>query len=40
MTQIILKFCTVHDSDTAVHCAKFQNVSATETDVMDEPDFR
>ena len=36
---IALKFCTEHDSVTAVLCAKFQTDWTIETDVMDERDF-
>ena len=37
--QIVLKFCTEHDGDTVVLCAKFQNDLTTEMDAMDERDF-
>ena len=37
--QIILKFCTAHDSITVVLCTKFQNNWTTQTYVMDERNF-
>ena len=36
----ILEFCTRHCSDTTVFSATFHNDWTTETDVMDERDFR
>ena len=39
VAQSFLEYCTEHGNDTAVLCAKFQNVWRTETDVMDERDF-
>ena len=36
---IVLKFCTEHDSEAAVLCAKFQNDWWTENSVMDERVF-
>ena len=37
--QLILGFCTNHDSITAVHSANFQNDGTNKTDVIDEPVF-
>ena len=37
--QIVLIFCTEHDSITAVLCANCQNDLATQIDVLDETDF-
>ena len=36
---IILKFCTEHDSDTVMFCAKFQEDWIIEMGVMDKRDF-
>ena len=36
---IIWKFCTEHDNDADMICAKFQNYWTTEMDVMEEPNF-
>ena len=38
-SEIVMKICTEHDSDTVVLCAHFQNDSTTATNVMDERDF-
>ena len=35
----VLKFCREHGSITAVLCAKFQNDTTKETNIMDERDF-
>ena len=37
--QIVLKFCTEHDSITVVLCAKFQHDLTTRMDVMDKRHF-
>ena len=36
---VILKFCTSHDSDTAVRCSKFQNDWTTDGDAIHKRDF-
>ena len=37
--EIILKFCTEHESDTAVLCAKSQNYFTILLDIIDGWDF-